>query len=211
MVGDHRYLSWVGITHDGWRERDSRRSAMILSPAHRLNVRRGRTLEESAVPKITPFLWFDNQAEEAAEFYLSVFPKSRILDVARHGEGGPGPAGSVMTVHFELGDNEFVALNGGPVDYAFNESISFVIDCTTAAEVDHYWSLLTEGGEEIACGWLKDRYGVRWQVVPSELPAVLGDPDPERAKRAMEAMMTMKKLDIQVMKDAADGLVTPRP
>ena len=163
------------------------------------------------MPKITPFLWFDNQAEEAAEFYLSVFPKSRIIDVARYGEGGPGAAGSAMTVRFDLDGNEFLALNGGPVHYGFDESISFVIDCPTEEEVDHYWRCLTEGGEEIACGWLKDRYGVRWQVVPSELQSVLEDPDPERAKRAMEAMMTMKKLDIQAMKKAADGLVSRRP
>jgi predicted 3-demethylubiquinone-9 3-methyltransferase (glyoxalase superfamily) len=159
------------------------------------------------VLKITPFLWFDNQAEEAVEFYLSVFPKSRIIDVARYGEVGPGPAGSVMTVRFELAGNEFLALNGGPVHYGFDESISFVIDCSTEEDVDHYWSSLTEGGEEIACGWLKDRYGVRWQVVPSGLTSVLADSDPERARRATEAMMTMKKLDIQAMRDAADGLV----
>jgi predicted 3-demethylubiquinone-9 3-methyltransferase (glyoxalase superfamily) len=161
-------------------------------------------LEEAAVPKITPFLWFDNQAEEAVELYLSVFPRSRIIDISRYGEGGPGPAGSVMTVRFELAGNEFLALNGGPVHYGFDESISFVIDCSTEDEVDHYWGSLTEGGEEIACGWLRDRYGVRWQVVPCELPSVLADPDPGRARRAREAMMTMKKLDIQAMKDAAD-------
>ena len=155
--------------------------------------------------KITPFLWFDDQAEEAVEFYLSVFPNSRISQIARHGEGGPGPAGSVLTIHFELDGNEFVALNGGPVHYGFDESISFVIDCATSEDVDRYWEALTDGGEEIACGWLKDRYGVRWQVVPSELPSVLGDPDPERAMRAMQAMMTMKKLDIRAMKAAADG------
>jgi len=158
------------------------------------------------VAKITPFLWFDDQAEEAVEFYLSVFPNSRILQIARHGEGGPGQAGTVMTVHFELDGNDFVALNGGPVHYGFDESVSFVVDCATDEEVDHYWEALTNGGEEIACGWLKDRYGLRWQIVPTELPSVLGDPDPERASRAMQAMMTMKKLDIQAMKDAADGL-----
>lgn len=156
--------------------------------------------------KITPFLWFDDQAEEAVEFYLSVFPNSRIHQVARNGEGGPGQAGTVMTIHFGLDGNEFVALNGGPVHYGFNESVSFVVDCATDEEVDHYWEALTDGGEEIACGWLKDRYGLRWQIVPSELPSVLGDADPERASRAMQAMMTMKKLDIQVMKDAADGV-----
>ena len=163
------------------------------------------------MPKITPFLWFDDQAEEAVEFYLSVFPDSRVLQVARHGEGGPGPAGSVMTVHFELDGNEFLALNGGPDHYSFDESISFVIDCATQDDVDHYWdALLAGGGEEIACGWLKDRYGLRWQVVPAELPALLGDPDPDRAGRAMQAMLSMKKLDIRAMKEAADSLTSGR-
>ncbi len=155
--------------------------------------------------KITPFLWFDDQAEEAVAFNISVFPNSRILQVARHGESGPGPAGSVMTIHFELDSNQFVALNGGPAHYGFDESVSFVIDCPTEREVDHYWDALTDGGEEIACGWLRDRYGLRWQVVPSELFSVLGDPDPEKASRAMRAMMTMKKLDMRAMKAAAAG------
>ncbi len=158
------------------------------------------------MPRITPFLWFDDQAEEAAEFYVSLFPGSRVLQVARYGEGGPGPAGSAMTVHFELDGQPFVALNGGPAHYGFDESVSFLIDCATQDEVDRYWVALTDGGEEIACGWLKDRYGLRWQVVPSGLPAILGDPDPERAGRAMAAMMAMKKLDIGAMKDAADGV-----
>ncbi|HZD66612.1 MAG TPA: VOC family protein [Acidimicrobiales bacterium] len=163
------------------------------------------------MPRITPFLWFNNQAEEAVQFYLSVFPNSRVTQVARYSESGPGPAGSVMTIHFELDGNEFVALNGGPDHYRFDESISFVIDCATAEEVDHYWQTLTDGGEEIACGWLKDRYGLRWQVVPSELPSLLGDPDPERARRATQAMMTMKKLDIEAMRKAAEGLVSEVP
>lgn len=161
------------------------------------------------MPNITPFLWFDDQAEEAATFYTSVFPNSKILDVARYSEAGPGPAGSAMTVRFELDGTEFTALNGGPAHYGFDESISFVIHCQTEQEVDHYWEALCAGGEEIACGWLKDRYGLRWQVVPSELPSLLGDPDPERARRAAAAMMTMKKLDIAAMKEAADGLVKP--
>ena len=159
------------------------------------------------MPKITPFLWFDDQAEQAVDFYTSVFPNSKILEVARHGEAGPGPAGSVMLLRFELDGNEFLALNGGPDHYDFDESISFVIDCATQAEVDRYWAALTDGGEEIVCGWLKDRFGLRWQVVPSELPAILGDPDPERAQRAMQAMMTIKKLDIDALKEAADGAV----
>ena len=156
--------------------------------------------------KITPFLWFDDQAEEAVDFYLSIFPNSRVLQVARHGEGGPGPAGSVMTIRFDLDGNEFLALNGGPAHYGFDESISFVIDCATQEDVDHYWDgLLAGGGKEIACGWLRDRYGLRWQVVPSELPSLLGDPDPERAQRAMKAMLSMTKLDIRAMKEAADS------
>jgi len=159
------------------------------------------------MPKITPFLWFDDQAEQAVDFYTSVFPNSKILEVARHGEAGPGPAGSVMLLRFELDGNEFLALNGGPEHYGFDESISFVIDCATQGEVDRYWAALTAGGEEIACGWLKDRFGLRWQVVPSELPAIVGDPDPERAQRAMQAMMTMKKLDIDALKEAAEGAV----
>ena len=159
------------------------------------------------MPKITPFLWFDDQAEQAVDFYTSVFPNSKILEVARHGEAGPGPAGSVMLLRFELDGNEFLALNGGPEHYGFDESISFVIDCATQGEVDRYRAALTAGGEEIACGWLKDRFGLRWQVVPSELPAILGDPDPERAQRAMQAMMTMKKLDIDALKEAAEGAV----
>lgn len=157
------------------------------------------------MPKITPFLWFDTQALEAAEFYVSVFPNSRVVDVARYGEAGPGPAGSVMTVRFELDGEEFVALNGGPDHYTFDESISFVVDCPAEKDVDRYWAALTEGGDEIACGWLKDRFGLRWQIVPSELPELLGDPDPGRAQRAMQAMMTMKKLDIRAMREAADS------
>jgi predicted 3-demethylubiquinone-9 3-methyltransferase (glyoxalase superfamily) len=159
--------------------------------------------------QITPFLWFDDQAEEAVDFYISVFPDSHVVDVARYGEGGPGPAGSVMTIHFALDGNEFVALNGGPAHYGFDESVSFFINCATSAEVDHYWDALGDGGEEIACGWLKDRYGLRWQVVPAELPALLGDPDPGRAQRAMGAMLSMKKLDIEAIRAAADDVPPP--
>lgn len=157
------------------------------------------------VPRITPFLWFDDQAEEAADFYASIFPNSRIVDVARYGEAGPGPAGSVMLVRFDLDGNEFMALNGGPDHYGFDEAISFAVDCATQDEVDRYWKALTDGGEEIACGWLKDRYGLRWQIVPSELSSLLGDPDPDRARRATAAMLTMKKLDVRALREAADG------
>ena len=157
------------------------------------------------MPRISPFLWFDHQAEQAAEFYVSVFPNSRILEVARYGEAGPGPAGSVMIVRFELDGSEFLALNGGPDHYNFDESISIYVECTSDEELDHYWTALTEGGEEIACGWLKDRYGLRWQIVPVELPVLLNDPDPGRANRAMQAMMTMTKLDIEAVRRAADS------
>lgn len=160
------------------------------------------------MPSITPFLWFDDQAEQAAQLYVSVFPNSRILEVARYTDAGPGPAGSVMTVRFSLDGKEFVALNGGPAHYGFDESISFFVNCATEEELDHYWSALTEGGEEIACGWLKDRYGLRWQIVPAGLPALLGDPDPQRAQRAMQAMRQMKKLDLAAMRRAADGVAS---
>lgn len=157
------------------------------------------------MPEVTPSLWFDTQAEEAAEFYVSTFPNSRVTDVTRYGEAGPGPAGSVMTVRFELAGQAFVALNGGPEHFGFNESVSFVINCGSPEEVDHYWAALTEGGEEIACGWLKDRYGLRWQVVPEGLPVALADPDPERARRAMEAMLKMTKLDLGAIEAAKAG------
>ena len=154
--------------------------------------------------KITPCLWFDTEAEEAAEFYTSIFENSRILDVARFGEAGPRPAGTVMTVSFELDGQPFVALNGGP-EFSFNESISFQVACRDQAEVDAFWDRLSEGGEEGQCAWLKDRYGVSWQIVPSRLHELLGDPDPERSQRAMRAMLGMKKIDIAAMEEAADG------
>ena len=155
------------------------------------------------MPKITPFLWFDAQAEEAAELYTSVFPNSRITDVARYGEAGPGTPGSVMTVAFELDGQPFVALNGGPQPFAFDESISFQIDCDDQDEVDHYWTKLSEGGEEGPCGWLKDRFGLSWQVVPRRLIELLTDPDRGRAQRAMSAMLEMKKIEIGKLEEAA--------
>jgi len=155
------------------------------------------------MPDIHPFLWFDTQAEEAAEYYTSVFPDSSILEVARYGAAGPGPIGSVMTVSFSLDGIEFVALNGGPEHCDFNLGVSFVVDCKSQDEVDYYWSALTDGGEEGACGWLKDRFGLSWQIVPEGLPALLGDPDPDRSERAMRAMMNMKKLDLPAMEAAA--------
>ncbi len=152
--------------------------------------------------KITACLWFDGQAEEAAAFYTSIFSDSRILQVARYGEAGPGPEGSVMTVSFELDGQEFVALNGGP-EFTFNEAISFQVRCETQDGVDEFWSRLSAGGEEGPCGWLKDRYGVSWQIIPTRLTELLNDPDPEKAQRAMRAMLTMNKIDIATLQQAA--------
>ena len=153
--------------------------------------------------KITPCLWFDTEGEEAANLYTSVFPNSKILDVSRYGDAGPRPAGSVMTVSFELDGQEFVALNGGP-EYKFSEAVSFQISCDSQEEVDEYWAKLTEGGEEGPCGWLKDRFGLSWQVVPTALPELLNDPDPARAQRVMQAMFKMTKIDIAALREAAD-------
>jgi predicted 3-demethylubiquinone-9 3-methyltransferase (glyoxalase superfamily) len=152
--------------------------------------------------KITPCLWFDTQAEEAAAFYTSVFANSRILEVSRYGEAGPGPAGSVMTVSFELDGQEFVGLNGGP-HFTFNEAISFQVSCADQEEVDTFWSRLSEGGEEGPCGWLKDRYGVSWQIVPTRLTELLSHPDPQTSQRVMEAMLQMRKIDIAALERAA--------
>jgi len=151
---------------------------------------------------LTPCLWFDTEGEEAATLYTSVFPNSKILEVARYGEAGPREAGTVMTVSFELNGQRFLALNGGP-DFQFNEAISFQIDCESQEEVDLYWNKLSEGGEEGPCGWLKDRFGVSWQVVPTRLPELLGDPDREKAQRVMAAMLKMKKIQIDELEAAA--------
>lgn len=154
------------------------------------------------MPEITPCLWFDGQAEEAAEFYLSVFPNSRIVEVMRYTEANPREAGSVMLVSFELDGRPFTALNGGP-QFTFNEAISLQIDCATQDDVDHYWSRLTDGGEEGPCGWLKDRYGVSWQVVPQRLLDLLRDSDAETAARVTTCLYGMKKLDITALEQAA--------
>jgi predicted 3-demethylubiquinone-9 3-methyltransferase (glyoxalase superfamily) len=162
------------------------------------------------IQRIAPCLWFDDQAEEAAEFYTSVFPNSRIGRIARYGEAGREvhgrPAGTVMVVAFELDGQAFTALNGGPV-FKFNEAISLQVNCDTQADVDYYWERLSQGGDEKAqqCGWLKDRYGVSWQIVPSILPEMVGDPDSARSQRAMKAMLAMKKIDIETLKRAAAG------
>ncbi|WP_322760436.1 VOC family protein [Frankia sp. Cr2] len=153
--------------------------------------------------KITPWLWFDTQGEEAAEFYTSIFPNSKILDVTRYGQAGPRPEGTVMTVTFMLDGQEYVALNGGP-EFAFSEAISLQVSCGSQGEVDEYWSRLSDGGQEGSCGWLKDRYGLSWQIIPAALGEVLGDPDPGRSQRAMLAMLAMKKIDIEELRRAAD-------
>lgn len=154
--------------------------------------------------KIIPNLWFDTQAEEAATFYTSVFKNSRIVGVTHYTEGAPRPAGMVMTVEFELDGQRFVGINGGP-EFTFDEAISFQFNCETQDEVDHYWERLSEGGSEGPCGWLKDKFGLSWQVIPAVLDELLADPDPERAQRAMRAMLGMGKLDIAALKAAADG------
>jgi len=156
------------------------------------------------VQKITPFLWFDSQAEEAARFYVSVFPNSRIVKTVRYGAAGPGPAGSVMTVAFELNGVPFTALNGGPQS-PFSEAISFVVNCQSQAEVDMFWEKLAAGGKTDRCGWLKDRYGLSWQVVPTVLLVLLADPDPVKAQRTMAAMLKMDKLDTAALERAHAG------
>ncbi len=156
--------------------------------------------------KITPFLWFDNQAEEAANFYISIFANSRIVDVARYGEEGAKasgrPEGTVMTVAFQLDGQQFVALNGGPV-FTFSPAISFVVNCETQEEVDRLWEKLSEGGEQQQCGWLTDKYGVSWQIVPTVLAELLMDPDAVKARRVMQAMLQMHKIDINGLRQAA--------
>ena len=159
--------------------------------------------------KITPMLWFDDQAEEAAKLYTSLFDDAEILNVSRYGEAGPGEPGSVMTVEFELEGQKFVGLNGGPAHYGFTEAVSFVVNCETQEEVDKFWDALTDGGEEGPCGWLKDRFGLSWQITPTALPRLLTDPDREKANRAMNAMMGMKKLDIAELERAAAGDEVP--
>jgi predicted 3-demethylubiquinone-9 3-methyltransferase (glyoxalase superfamily) len=156
------------------------------------------------MPKITPCLWFDTQGEEAARFYTSIFPNSRIVDVAHYGEAGPRDAGTVMVVKFELDGQEFVALNGGP-EFTFDEAISFQIDCADQEEVDRYSEALTDGGEQGPCGWVKDRFGLSWQVVPKRMIELLSDPDEAKAQRAMAAMLEMRKIDIAAVEAAADA------
>jgi predicted 3-demethylubiquinone-9 3-methyltransferase (glyoxalase superfamily) len=155
-------------------------------------------------PKIMPCLWFDTEAEEAAAFYTSVFPNSRIVDVAHYTESGPREAGTVMTVQYELNGNPFLALNGGP-QFKFDEAVSFTVTCDDQAEIDHYWGRLCEGGRESQCGWLEDRFGVSWQIVPKGMAEIFAGADPDGARRAMQAMLGMRKLELQALQDAASG------
>ncbi|MFF2805786.1 VOC family protein [Streptomyces sp. NPDC058000] len=156
------------------------------------------------MPQITPNLWFDTQSVEAAEFYCSVFPNSKITNVTHYTEGSPRPPGTVLTVEFELDGQEFTAINGGP-EFTFDEAISLAVTCADQEEIDYYWTKLSEGGEQGPCGWLKDKYGLSWQVAPKWMIDVLNDPDRGRATRAMQAMMGMKKLDLATLKAAAAG------
>ena len=154
--------------------------------------------------KITPFLWFDNNAEEAMNFYVSIFKDAKILTVTRYGEAGPGPAGTVMTAEFQLFGQEYVALNGGP-RFKFTEAISFVVNCESQEEVDNYWEKLSEGGEKSRCGWLKDKFGLWWQVVPTILAELMSDPDAQKSQRVMQAMLQMDKIEIEPLKRAHAG------
>jgi predicted 3-demethylubiquinone-9 3-methyltransferase (glyoxalase superfamily) len=154
--------------------------------------------------KITPFLWFDDKAEEAANLYVSIFKNSQILNIARYGEAGPGPKGSVMTVTFELEGQQFMALNGGP-HYKFSPAISFFVNCDTQAEVDQLWANLSAGGREVQCGWLQDKFGVSWQIIPKALMELMQDKDPVKSQRVFKAMLQMTKIDVEGLKRAYRG------
>jgi predicted 3-demethylubiquinone-9 3-methyltransferase (glyoxalase superfamily) len=156
--------------------------------------------------RITPNLWFDDQAEEAAKFYTTVFKNSKINAIAHYGSAGPRPAGTVMMVDFELDGQQFTALNGGPADFQFNEALSLIVNCASQEEVDYFWQTLSEGGEEGACGWLRDKYGVSWQIIPTAMNEMISDPDPGRSQRAMQAMLQMKKIDIAAIERAYRGI-----
>jgi predicted 3-demethylubiquinone-9 3-methyltransferase (glyoxalase superfamily) len=154
--------------------------------------------------KISPFLWFDDQAEEAMNFYVSIFKNSKVGKVTRYGDAGPGPKGSVMTASFELEGQPFTALNGGP-HFKFTEAVSFVVDCETQEEVDEFWERLSEGGQTQQCGWLKDKFGLSWQITPSVLIELMNDPDPQKSRRVTEAMLQMTKIDIAKLRQAYEG------
>ena len=157
--------------------------------------------QETRLQKITPFLWFDENAEEAVNFYVSIFKNSKIGRITRYGETGPGPKGTVMSATFQLDGQEFMALNGGP-QFKFTEAISFFVNCETQEEVDALWEKLSEGGQKSRCGWLKDKYGLSWQIIPSALGKMLGDKDPEKSQRVMKAMLQMDKIDIKGLEQA---------
>jgi predicted 3-demethylubiquinone-9 3-methyltransferase (glyoxalase superfamily) len=160
--------------------------------------------KDDDMQKISPFLWFDNQAEEAMHFYVSIFKQSKVGHIVRYGDAGPGPNGSVMTASFELDGQQFTALNGGP-RFKFTEAISFVVDCQDQAEVDDLWDRLSEGGEKGPCGWLKDKFGLSWQIVPSVLIELISDPDRQKSRRVMEAMLQMSKIDVAKLQAAHEG------
>jgi predicted 3-demethylubiquinone-9 3-methyltransferase (glyoxalase superfamily) len=177
------------------------KSASAMERKTDRSIENKQILAESRVQKITPFLWFDDKAEDAVNFYVSVFQNSRVTSTSRYGETGPGPEGAVMSVNFELDGQEFFALNGGP-QFAFTPAISFYVNCETQGEVDDLWEKLSEGGEKGQCGWLKDRYGLSWQIIPSVLGELLQDENAEKASRVMEAMLQMTKIDIAALKQA---------
>jgi predicted 3-demethylubiquinone-9 3-methyltransferase (glyoxalase superfamily) len=158
-------------------------------------------VEEKIMQKIVPSLWFDHNAEEAIDFYISVFKNSKVINVSRYGKDGMGPEGSVMAMTFELEGQQFMAINGGPI-YTFSPAISFLVNCDSQAELDFLWEKLTKGAEEVECGWLKDKYGVSWQIVPTVLAEMMSDPDPVKSNRVMQALLKMKKLDIAALKQA---------
>ena len=159
--------------------------------------------------KIVPFLWFDRQAEEAANFYVSIFKNSKIGKVRRYGEAGPGPKGSAMSVEFQLGGQDFIALNGGP-QFKFSPAISFFVNCKRQKEVDDLWEKLSAGGKKDRCGWLTDKFGVSWQIIPTALGKLMGDPDPEKSSRVMKAMLQMDKIDINTLRQAYDNKIAAR-
>jgi predicted 3-demethylubiquinone-9 3-methyltransferase (glyoxalase superfamily) len=168
-------------------------------------MRKKIAAKSAKAEKITPFLWFDHQAEEAAKFYVSVFKKnSKVLNVVRYGKAGPGAEGTVMLVSFQLAGQKFTALNGGP-QFTFSLATSFVVDCATQKEVDWFWEKLSQGGEKSQCGWLKDKYGLSWQVVPSVIPKFMNDSDPSKSQRVMNAVLKMGKIEIEVLKKAYRG------
>ncbi|HZE68025.1 MAG TPA: VOC family protein [Pyrinomonadaceae bacterium] len=178
-----------------------------MTAMHSTQTGAATSKNESTQPrtqKITTFLWFDNNAEEAVNFYTSIFKNSKVLSTARYGEAGPGPKGTVMTIAFQLDGQEFTALNGGP-HFKFTEAISLVVHCQTQQEVDHFWEKLSEGGQQVECGWLKDKFGLSWQIVPDVLLELLESGDSQQSERVMKAMLKMKKLDIEGLKRAAAG------